>query len=223
MKYGLDSSFARIGMLVAGIAVAHVAQPDRAGHVLQLAIAIGGAGQAVQRMIGDVELHHALAQALEPLGLGAHHHSGGDRRRAGGRRPGAPLDLDQAQPARAERVEHVGRAELRNLRSHLHRGTHDRGAFRHRDGTAVDGQRHRLLALRAAACRSRSRTRATWLSPSFRSLQARRCAEILGKMGERAHHRIRREAAERAQRAELHGVAEVFEHREVSPPGPRRG
>jgi hypothetical protein len=28
-------------MVVAGIAVAHVAQADRAGHVLQLAVAVG--------------------------------------------------------------------------------------------------------------------------------------------------------------------------------------
>ena len=32
-------------------------------------------------------------------------------------------------------------------------------------------------------------------------------------MGERTHHRIGREASERAQRAELHGVAEIFEDR----------
>ena len=46
------------------IAVAHLAQAHRAGHVLQLAIAIGRAGQAVERMVGDVKLHHALAQPL---------------------------------------------------------------------------------------------------------------------------------------------------------------
>ncbi len=34
-------------------------------------------------------------------------------------------------------------------------------------------------------------------------------------MGERAHHRIGREAAQRAERTELHRVAEVFEHGEV--------
>src|SRR5712672_2224464 len=37
-------------------------------------------------------------------------------------------------------------------------------------------------------------------------------------MGERAHDRIGREAAERAQRAELHGVAEVFQDRQVRGP-----
>ena len=47
------------------IAVAHVAQADGAGHVLQLAIAVGGAGEAIERMIGDVELHHAVADLLQ--------------------------------------------------------------------------------------------------------------------------------------------------------------
>ena len=37
-------------------------------------------------------------------------------------------------------------------------------------------------------------------------------------MRQRAHHRIRREAAERAQGAELHGIAEVFEQRPVRGP-----
>ena len=39
-------------------------------------------------------------------------------------------------------------------------------------------------------------------------------SEIFGEMVQRAHHRIGREAAERAQRAELHRVAEVVEHRD---------
>src|ERR1700730_8336024 len=43
-------------------------------------------------------------------------------------------------------------------------------------------------------------------------LQARLRAEVFGEMGERAHHWIRRKAAERTERTELHGVAEIFEH-----------
>ena len=60
-------------VVLALIAVAHVAQADRARHVLQFAVAVGGTGQAVQRMVGDIELHHALAQLLQPLGLGVDH------------------------------------------------------------------------------------------------------------------------------------------------------
>src|SRR5712675_2316741 len=62
-------------MAGAGVAVAHVAQADGTRHVLQLAVAVGGAGQAIQRMVGDVELHHALADLFQPLGLGRHDHA----------------------------------------------------------------------------------------------------------------------------------------------------
>ena len=74
-EIGVRGVDAGIGVALAVIAVAHFAQADRARHVLQLAIAIGRAGQAVERMLGDIELHHALAQPLQPVGLGAHHHA----------------------------------------------------------------------------------------------------------------------------------------------------
>ena len=52
--------------------------------------------------------------------------------------------------------------------------------------------------------------------PLFRGLQARRRrAEIFPEMVQRAHHRVGRETAQRAQRAEFHGVAEVFDHGDV--------
>jgi len=38
-------------VVLALIAIADIAQADGAGHVLQFAIAVGGAGQAVQRMV----------------------------------------------------------------------------------------------------------------------------------------------------------------------------
>src|SRR5690349_10412771 len=44
---------------------------------------------------------------------------------------------------------------------------------------------------------------------------ARASTKIFWKMGERAHYRIRREPAKRTKRAELHGVAEVFDQRDV--------
>src|SRR5262245_34243824 len=54
------------------------------------------------------------------------------------------------------------------------------------------------------------------MASSLRSLrQPGRSAEVLGEMGERAHDGIRREATERAQRAELHGVAKVGDDGEV--------
>ena len=136
-------------MVLALIAVAHVAQADGAGHVLQFAVAVGGAGQAVQRMVGDIELHHALAQLLQPLGLGMHDEAVHDGRGAGCRRAGAALDLDQAETAGAERVHHVGGAEFWDLRAGFHRRAHDGGALGHGNVLPVDGERHHRLGFRA--------------------------------------------------------------------------
>src|SRR5437588_12031169 len=63
------------------------------------------------------------------------------RGHGGGARGGvalAALDLHQAQPAGAERLEGVGRAQLRHLDPGERRGAHDRGPFRDRDRMAVD-------------------------------------------------------------------------------------
>src|SRR6185437_5048757 len=52
--------------------------------------------------------------------------------------------------------------------------------------------------------------------PLLRGLQTSRMwAEIFPEMPQRAHHRVRREAAERTERAELHGVAEVFDESDM--------
>ena len=104
VKYGLDSSFAELEVVLAFIAVADFAQADDARHVLQLAVAVRRAGQAIERVIGDVQLHHAAAQLGELGALRAHLHARLDQRRARRRIALAPFDLDQAQPARAERL-----------------------------------------------------------------------------------------------------------------------
>ena len=125
-------------------AIAHVAHTDHAGLGLQLAVAVGGAGQTVERMVAEVELHHALAQLLQPRALGAHRHAGLGRRGARGRRAAPPLDLDQAEPARAEGLEAVGGAELGHLDAGVDRRAHQRGALRHGDLEAVDAERDGL-------------------------------------------------------------------------------
>src|SRR6266404_4236859 len=136
---------AGVGMLVAAVAVAHIPQADGPRHVLQLAVAVRRAGETIERVVGDVKLHDAFAQALQSIGLGAHRHSGRNRGDAGRRRAGAPFDLDQTEAAGTERLDHVGGAQFRNLRSHLHGGAHDRGALQHRHRMAVDGQRDSFL------------------------------------------------------------------------------
>ena len=60
--------------VVVAIGVAHLAQAHGASHVLQFTVAVRGAGEAVERMIGDVELHHAPSHPRHLLGLGPHRH-----------------------------------------------------------------------------------------------------------------------------------------------------
>ena len=147
-------------MVVAIVAVAHVAKPDRARHILQLAIAIGGAGQAIERMIGDVEFHHAAAELLQPFRLCTDDHALRDRRGAGRRRARAPIDLDEAKTAGAKGVERIRGAELGHLEAR-HRGrAHDRGAFGHFHHRAVHDRARPCAPPRRRAFRDRYRRQA---------------------------------------------------------------
>ena len=123
--------------------IAHIAQADGPGHVLQFAIAIGRAGQAVERVVGDIKLHHATAQIFQLAGLGFHPNAGGDGRGARGGRAVAAFDFHKAQAARAEGLDVIGRAKLWHRDANLSSGAHDRGALGHRHIEAVDVQGHR--------------------------------------------------------------------------------
>ncbi len=129
-----------IDMIGPVVAVAHLAQAHHARHVLQLAVTVGRAGEAIERMIGDVQFHHAAAYLGEPGGLRMHLHAGAYRRGAGGRIALAPLDFHQAKPARAECLEHVGGAELRDANADLCRCAQHRGTLRHPHAATVDVQ-----------------------------------------------------------------------------------
>ena len=80
-------------------AIAHIAQARDTRHVLQLAVAVGATGQAIQRMVGDVQLHHTFAQVLQLGGLGMNHHASFGRRGARGGETFATLDFNQTQTA----------------------------------------------------------------------------------------------------------------------------
>ena len=121
--------------------IAHIAQTNRARHVLQFAIAIGRAGQAVKRVVGDVKLHHPATQLFQLAGLGFHPDAGGNGRGARGGRAVAAFDFDKAEAAGAKGLKVVGRAELRHRDANLGGGAHDGGAFRHRHIEPVDVQR----------------------------------------------------------------------------------
>ena len=135
---GVDRPLRVLGAVVA---VAHVAEADIAGLGLQLTVAIGAAGQAVEWMVGNIELHDPTPEPLEARGLGQDDHPRFGRRRARGRRPLAALDLDKAETARAERLEIVARAQFGDRIVDQGRGRHHRRPRRHAHLAPVDGQR----------------------------------------------------------------------------------
>ena len=121
-------------------AVAHIAQTGDTGHVLQFAVAVGAACQAIQRVVGDVQLHHAFAQVLQLRCLGVHHHAVFSRCGARGRVAFAAVDFYQTQAARTEGFQAVGGAQLRHLYAGVNRCAHQRCALGHADLIAVDIQ-----------------------------------------------------------------------------------
>ena len=111
-------------------------------------------------------------------------------------------------------LERVGGAELGNVAIRERRGAHDGSAGRHRDRGAVDFQRD------AGAGRDAGRSQIVIVLGVHELQQSPRAAqlaalEIFTEMFERAAHRERRHAAQPAQRAVEHGVAELVEQREV--------
>ena len=84
-------------------------------------------------MIGEVQLHDVAAELRELRALGPDLDAVGDERRARRRIAAAAFDLDEAQAARAERLQRVGRAQLRHWLTDRRGRTHDRRAVGHRD------------------------------------------------------------------------------------------
>ena len=135
-----------IQVILALVAVAHLAQADDAGHVLQLAVAVRGAGEAIERMIRDVQLHHAAADVGEllvlgvttmPCATGVVHEAG---------KPFMPSICTRHMRHEPNASSCLRGAELRNLDVRERRGAHHRSALGHRDLAAVDGQGNELLA-----------------------------------------------------------------------------
>ena len=131
-------------VVLAVIPITNFAQSHGARHVLQFAIAVRRARKAVERMVGNIKLHHAAADVGQPGILRRDLDAGGDGRGARGGRTITPFDFTEAEAAGAERLDAVGGAELRNLNAELHRGIHDRRAFRQGDLKSVDREGHEL-------------------------------------------------------------------------------
>ena len=142
-EVGVRGVCGRIEVVLAG-GVAHFAQTDGAGHVLQFAVAVRGTGEAVEGVIGDVEFHHAAPQFGDGVVLRRDGHALGDRLRAGGVEATPPFDFHQAQAAGAESRQAVRGAELGHRNVGGRGGAHDGGAGRHGHFQAIDGEAHLL-------------------------------------------------------------------------------
>jgi hypothetical protein len=84
--------------------------------VLQGALAALVADRAVQRVVDEQQLHHTLLRLVgdRRRELGLDDHAVGDGRRAGGERLGLAFHLDQALPARSDRLQQGVVAEPRD-------------------------------------------------------------------------------------------------------------
>ena len=156
-EVGVALVLLHIQVVLARISVANVPQTDGARHVLQFAVAVGRARQAVQRMIGNVELHDVAAHFRKPRVLRSHVHAVGHFGGARCRKAFGPLDFHQAQPAGAEGLEHVAGAEFWNVDAGQRGRADDHRALGNRHRLAVDGELHRrrgLAGRRAQVCRA---------------------------------------------------------------------
>ena len=122
------------------------------GLVLQRAFAALIAHRAVQRMVDQQQLHHAVLRGVGNRrgALGAHHHALGDGGGAAGQRLVLPFDLDQALPAGPHRFEQRMVAEPGNLDTDHFSGPDHQGALGNREAGVVDGDGDQL------DCRRRS-------------------------------------------------------------------
>ena len=130
--------------------VTHVAQADSPRHVLQLAVAVCRTGQAVERMIGDIQLHDVATYFRERRGLRADLHAGLDRRRARCRIAFAAVDFDEAQSARTKRFDAVGGTKLRDIDAGFTCGAQDARTGFDRGGQAINFNGDRVCGV---ACR----------------------------------------------------------------------
>ena len=68
-------------MIGASRVVADLAQADCSRHILKFAISVGRAGEAIERMVGEIEPHHAATDRIETRRIGLYGNAWRDRRR----------------------------------------------------------------------------------------------------------------------------------------------
>ena len=184
----------RVLMVGAIEAIGAAGHTQIGGDALQLAMRIGRAAFAIERMVGHIQFNHALAQLLQLVALGTHFHARSHQRGAGSRIAALALNFDQTHAAGAEGLERVGGAQLGDGTTGSGCGTHDRRACRHGDLSAVDGQcDRRAVGGRCAVVFSVDREHG---STPVASALAR---EIIREMFDSAHDREMGHATEAAQ------------------------
>ena len=114
---------------------------ERVREILQRALAALVAHRAVERVVDQEELEHALAAVDGFRILRVHHHAFGHRRRARRLQLRHLLDLDQADAARRVDAQTGVVAVIGDLDAGFDGGLQNGGAFRHGKLPAIDGQR----------------------------------------------------------------------------------
>ena len=128
---------------------AAVGDLDLLAQLLELAVLVPVAGEAVARVVGEHQLVEHLARLLHARGVRLHDHPVADGDRAGGLEAPHPLDLDDADAAGADLVDAFEVAEVRDLDAVVLGRLEDRPVALGPHGLAVDdevnGVRHGFL------------------------------------------------------------------------------
>jgi len=178
----------------------------------QFAVPIGRTGQAVERMVGDIQFHDAAPDVGELLVLRRDLHSGGNRSRARRGQSLHALDLNQAKTAGAEGFQLL-------VAHNFGIFTSDSAAARMTEvpaGTVISWPsmvRVTSSALSRFGVPKSCSTMDNMVCPRIPSTDGAGCLygfdEIFGKMVQRRDHGVGRQAPQRAQRAVSQGFTQV--------------
>ena len=150
----LDAAFAieeheiadrdRLGEVALLLDEPRLARTERKGLVLQRALAAAVAYRAVERVVDQQELEHAVLGGLHVLGLRVDDHAVGDRCGARDLHAAHALDLDQAHAAHPHRLHPLVPAEARDVGAVLLRDLDEELPARRLHLLAVDGEGHEV-------------------------------------------------------------------------------
>ena len=118
---------------------------ERQRLVLERALAAAVAHRAVERVVHEQELEHAVLDLLHGVALRVADHPLGDGCRARGREPAHAFDLHEAHAAHADRLHALVPAEPRDVHAVLLRGLDQQLALRRLERDPVDGDRDGVL------------------------------------------------------------------------------